>query len=203
MAKFTNKDLRLKDGQKVTWGDSLDANIWWNGPAFQLSVDTTISGIDPTQDYHLATKKYVDDEIALMGGPSVSDHGNLSGLGDDDHTQYILVDGTRGFANTVSGVYPINDGDLATKEYVDGASSGIAHKGRLSIPNEASSITISFSDIGHTNYTVNAIMENTTDPTPSIYMYTVTAKTSSSFTIIFTGDMDSANYIINWMLIVD
>ena len=29
------------------------------------------------------------------GGTGVSDHGALSGLGDDDHTQYLLVDGTR------------------------------------------------------------------------------------------------------------
>ena len=28
MAKFTNKDLRLKDGQKITWGTDLDANMF-------------------------------------------------------------------------------------------------------------------------------------------------------------------------------
>jgi hypothetical protein len=30
------------------------------------------------------------------GGGGVSDHGALTGLGDDDHTQYALTDGTRG-----------------------------------------------------------------------------------------------------------
>ncbi|RLI52469.1 MAG: hypothetical protein DRO87_13165, partial [Candidatus Thorarchaeota archaeon] len=49
----------------------------------------------------------------------VTDHGNLTGLGDDDHTQYILVDGTRGFTATVSGTDPIEDYDLSTKYYVD------------------------------------------------------------------------------------
>jgi hypothetical protein len=29
------------------------------------------------------------------GGAGVSDHGGLAGLGDDDHTQYLLTDGTR------------------------------------------------------------------------------------------------------------
>jgi hypothetical protein len=35
-------------------------------------------------------------------GSAVSDHGALSGLTDDDHTQYILVDGTRAFTGNVS-----------------------------------------------------------------------------------------------------
>ena len=48
------------------------------------------------------------------------DHGTISGLTDDDHPQYILVDGTRGFTSTVSGVSPIQDYELATKGYVDG-----------------------------------------------------------------------------------
>ena len=38
------------------------------------------------------------------GGGGVSDHGGLTGLGDDDHPQYALADGTRGaFATTAQG----------------------------------------------------------------------------------------------------
>lgn len=48
------------------------------------------------------------------------DHGNLDGLADDDHTQYVLADGTRGFSSTVSGTTPVAGDDLATKDYVDG-----------------------------------------------------------------------------------
>ncbi|MFN9951836.1 MAG: hypothetical protein ACK55I_01960, partial [bacterium] len=34
----------------------------------------------------------------------VSDHGSLTGLGDDDHTQYLLADGTRNASSlTVTG----------------------------------------------------------------------------------------------------
>jgi hypothetical protein len=39
----------------------------------------------PTQQ---SVKKYVDDSV-------VTDHGGLSGRADDDHDQYLLVDGTR------------------------------------------------------------------------------------------------------------
>jgi len=63
------------------------------------------------------------DYVALTYGDEfsypVSDHGNLSGLSDDDHTQYSLVAGTRAFTGTVSGVTPTADAHLATKLYVD------------------------------------------------------------------------------------
>jgi hypothetical protein len=47
------------------------------------------------------------------------DHGSISGLADDDHTQYSLADGTRAFTGTVSGVTPTEDAHLTTKQYVD------------------------------------------------------------------------------------
>ena len=53
-----------------------------------------------------------------FAGSLATDHGNLTGLGDDDHTQYSLVDGTRAFSNTVAGVTPVADADLTTKLYV-------------------------------------------------------------------------------------
>ncbi|MEP6903574.1 MAG: hypothetical protein ABJA66_17760 [Actinomycetota bacterium] len=35
------------------------------------------------------------NKIPSMDGGSVTDHGNLVGLGDDDHQQYLLIDGSR------------------------------------------------------------------------------------------------------------
>jgi hypothetical protein len=52
---------------------------------------------------------------------SAIDHGGFGGLGDDDHTQYMLADGTRDFSGVVVGVFPVNSNHLATKEYVDQA----------------------------------------------------------------------------------
>jgi hypothetical protein len=56
-----------------------------------------------------------------------ADHGGLAGLGDDDHTQYILVGGTRAFSGNqdmatykITGLgAPTLGTDAATKEYVD------------------------------------------------------------------------------------
>jgi hypothetical protein len=214
MAKFTSGELRLKDDQRITFGTGLDSNMWWDGA--ELRLDTTISGVDPTQSYELATKWYVDqavtsgtvasgtlphnwltnfdatddhqqyvpvnasrgftasvsgvdptqsyelttkfyvdDLVSTVSGdimneignnyisdsdmttisgdiinyitttPNVISHGNLDNLNVDDHTQYILADGTRAFSNTVSGVTPTVDAHLATKGYVDSVAQGL------------------------------------------------------------------------------
>jgi len=50
-----------------------------------------------------------------------STHSYLDGLLEDDHTQYILVSGTRPFLGTVGGITPTADAHLSTKGYVDTA----------------------------------------------------------------------------------
>ena len=180
------------------------------------AFSSTVGGVTPTADAHLTTKLYVDGEITTVSGAIDShtsdatihfteasiDHGSIAGLGDDDHTQYILVDGSRGFTATVSGVTPILGSDLATKDYVDNADQPQLH-GRQAIADGASTVTVNFADVGSTNYTVNATMENTADSPPSVYAFIVSAKTSSSFTVTFMGDMDSANYLLDWMIVPD
>jgi hypothetical protein len=55
-------------------------------------------------------------------GGGVTDHGNLDGLGDDDHTQYMKHDGTRNFSDKVNyAVHPTftTDTELVDKKYVD------------------------------------------------------------------------------------
>lgn len=49
----------------------------------------------------------------------VTDHGDLTGLADDDHLQYSRVDGTRAFTGVVGGITPTSAAHLATKGYVD------------------------------------------------------------------------------------
>jgi len=56
-------------------------------------------------------------------------HGNLDGLDGDDHLQYVLVDGSRGFTFTVSGVDPVQDYHLTTKGYVDDAVASVGGGG--------------------------------------------------------------------------
>lgn len=156
-------------------------------------TELTTSGV-------LDSRYYTESEVDALISGSV-DHGNLLGLADDDHTQYIRVDGTRGFTATVSGVTPTQDYHLATKSYVDNLSTDL--HGRESIGNGVDHIDVSFADQGTTNYTINATLENTSDSPPSIYAFIVTAKSSTGFTVTFMGDTDSANYVLNWSIILD
>jgi hypothetical protein len=81
---------------------------------------TTTSGYILTY----VSNNYIDNsEMATISGNIVykiiTTHSGLSGLSNDDHLQYSLVNGTRAFTNTVSGVYPTTDNHLSTKKYVD------------------------------------------------------------------------------------
>jgi hypothetical protein len=65
------------------------------------------------------------------GGGGVTDHGALTGLGDDDHPQYLPVAGTRpmtgdlamGSHRITGAAAPTATTDLATKGYVDSVAS--------------------------------------------------------------------------------
>jgi hypothetical protein len=61
----------------------------------QTQVDGIITGLGDT--YY--TESEIDDIIAGL----TTDHGELEGLGDDDHSQYILVAGTRPFTGVQQG----------------------------------------------------------------------------------------------------
>jgi len=228
MAKFQDKHLKLRDNQRAYFGDSDGCSIWFDGS--QMRVSCTLSGVDPTEDYHLTTKYYIDNKefldlvdtpptysgygdclvkvnsaetglefISVSGILSNIDHGSLLGLDDDDHLLYVPRDGTRGFTATVSGVYPTAYYHLTTKQYVDERT--IDHEsGRVALSLNDSSKAITFDTaFVNTNYSLSVIMRNTVDASPSIYPMIVTATTVSGFTVLFSGDIDSNNYYLEYI----
>ena len=60
--------------------------------AKETPYDPTASGI---------TARDAQDALDEIAGGTVIDHGTLAGLADDDHAQYIRVDGTRAFAGNI------------------------------------------------------------------------------------------------------
>lgn len=72
--------------------------------------------LDATDGLH---KKALAGSLPGGGGGGVTDHGLLTGLADDDHTQYVLANGTRAFSAEVAGVTPTVAASLSTKGYVD------------------------------------------------------------------------------------
>ena len=71
-----------------------------------------------------ATENYVNTVSGVIASQIITDHGQLTGKGDDDHTQYIRTDGIRGFTATISGVDPEDNNDLTTRHYVLGVLDG-------------------------------------------------------------------------------
>lgn len=122
MAKFRNEDLLLATNQKIWFGDSNEKHVSFDGTNLTISGGATIqtgvfglsSGVTVNKILDednmvsddasaLATqqsiKAYVDGQIATISGGSF-DHGNLQGLTNDDHTQYLLADGSRALTGT-------------------------------------------------------------------------------------------------------
>lgn len=84
-----------------------------NFPDSPTTGDTHTSG-DKTWTYDGTAWNVVQNNIA--------DHGNLGGLGDDDHTQYLLADGTRTATElTVTGDLTIDTDTL----HVDSANDRV------------------------------------------------------------------------------
>ncbi len=89
--------------------DVLDNQGTFYGNTVKHSDDSvSLSGIKVftynVADFYVTQNDPNTDEaiINLRANAGVTDHGALTGLLDDDHTQYILVDGTRAFTGNQS-----------------------------------------------------------------------------------------------------
>jgi len=89
MAKFKQSNIEMRDGQTLILDTAKAKSLGYDGS--ETFINTTLSGVTPTQDYHMTTKVYVDDAITTATGSLTSDHGDLTGLDDDDHNKYPLI----------------------------------------------------------------------------------------------------------------
>jgi len=155
----------------------------------------TVSGITPVYDDHLTTKYYVDN-VGI-------DHAritNSSAL--DYHCQYVHIDGRRGFTAPIKGVYPLDYNHLTTKQYVDDIVSTTAsrmQKGLIQLVSGSDNITAFLTYPILSGYSVSITIENLIDPSPSIYGWVLRQKSTSSFSIEFSSNIDSPNYKMNWI----
>jgi hypothetical protein len=78
------------------------------------------------------------------GGGGVTDHGALSGLADDDHTQYSLVDGTRAF----TGAVEIDSATAGLTVGEHSSSMGTPASGKVNVYAKADGLMYSKDDAG-------------------------------------------------------
>ena len=126
------------------------------------------------------------------------DHGGLGGLGDDDHTQYILVAGTRAFtgnqsmgSNKLTSVTnPTADQDAATKVYVDENTVDVSGNYILkdgSVDFTGAQAGIAF---GATEGVSGAIVSGTTVEGLTVYAPSVSGATVSATTLVSVAGPD-------------
>lgn len=137
----------------------------------------------PTADYDAATKKYVDDSA----GGGATDHGALTGLTDDDHTQYHndtrgdarylkLAGGTMTGALDMDNKFLISPADPTTANHVGDRGYNDARYDQIGHTHTESEITDS-SAIDH----AAGRIYNTTDQSISATTYTEVAFGANEF----------------------
>jgi len=110
---------------------------------------TTVSGI-------FADSLTVSGVSVDISGGGITAHSTLSGLTEgDDHTQYILADGTRAFSSTVSGISPTAEAHLATKAYVDSNNTPAPYSQDFTAVTSVN-VTHGFNEISHSTTLVDA-----------------------------------------------
>jgi hypothetical protein len=64
MAKFKKNNVELRDSQKIIFDSTKEKYMSYDG--FELYVNNTISGVSPSENYHLVTKEYSDFEDTIL-----------------------------------------------------------------------------------------------------------------------------------------
>ena len=109
----------VASGGTGDWSGHDDDVTEWNGTSWDFYT--------PNEGFACRVededKNYTFNGTSWVTFGSTVDHGNLNGLTDDDHTQYILVNGTRAFSGNIS----FGD-NMATSIRVENAASAPTEK---------------------------------------------------------------------------
>jgi len=107
-----------------TYFDTIYASLSGGTFTGDISVPAEVYGAGWNGSNEVPTKNDLYDKIETMWGGGVTDHWALTGLADDDHTQYTKADWTRAFTGKQSySSHPTfsADTELVDKKYVDDA----------------------------------------------------------------------------------
>ncbi len=104
-----------------------DGADWESAFAVSEHISTSAGAADAGKPVILNASGLIDGS---MNGAAATDHGALTGLGDDDHTQYLLADGTRALTGDLD--FAGNDAtfdDNAKAVFGTGADAEIYYNG--------------------------------------------------------------------------
>ena len=248
MAKFKNRNLDLKTGERIDFDDAGTIRMGYSGG--ELYINSTISGIRASQPYqmvrydqlittsghivsqiptshieltdigstthtgidaHIADSNIhfpwedVTDAITTATGSLTSDHGSITGLGDDDHTQYYNSTRLDTWWTTKSGQMD-DHSELNGLDYASAGHTGFQPAGNYVTDSEMTTISgdlaadYTAADTVVTNaYIAAAVILDTKIDTTSGTLDTEKADTvhlHNSSDITVDEDMDFNNYAI-------
>ena len=162
----------------------VETEIFKNGTI----VADTLSGTknNSNQTYY-TTYDYKPDRIDL--------HYNGQAL----HAPEDFTQGPAGNQINLIYIEPYSNDVLRATYELAASDIDSSMRNRTPIPYGVSSHTILFSSpFDDTNYNINSDLI-TTDGHPSIYSYVIAGKTVNGFTIYFSGEIDSSNYVLEWL----
>ena len=149
---------------------------------------------DTPFSYSSASGKLVavkDDETGL----EFIDYVPSSGTGVNEFIQLVDTPADySGFENYFVKVNAAGNGLV-----FEPPAGGITQEGLENISDNVSSTTITFPNtFSSTDYVLTLSLANTLDANPSVYPTLITDKTTTGFTVDFSGEIDSSNYHLNW-----
>jgi hypothetical protein len=111
--EYSGVFCNLPSGSYTTVGDALIDSLSYDDYSFprEFDIDSGTAFLIARSIFRMGSTAwtYVQTEdlrglspARPAGGVGTNDHGSLGGLGDDDHTQYVLVDGSRAFSGNVT-----------------------------------------------------------------------------------------------------
>jgi len=108
-----------------------------------------------------------------------------------------LVDTPTTYSGFENYFVKVNDtGDGLVFEPPEG---GVVQEGIENVPNNVSSTAVTFANaFPSSDYVLTISLANEADVEPSIYPTLITNKTTTGFTVDFSGEIDSTNYYLNW-----
>lgn len=157
---ITHRGKCIVYGNRTRASDVTPSPQMPSGDGRYVRFDTDAQGLSDAQK--LAARTNIG---AGTGGGGSSDHGTLTGLADDDHTQYALADGSRGTfeaagaVSTHNGVTTAHGISAFGATLVDDADASTART-TLGLGTAATSATGDFAAASH-NHAASAITSGT------------------------------------------
>lgn len=188
----------LADGVNQTFTVSQEytpdrIEVIYNGQVLTSPTDFTETGPKEITFVYLKPT----DITVLFANYEIGDCGDLTPQPEPGSTNFLgLVDTPTTYSGH-SGQYVIVNQTGDGLEFV--SASGDTQEGITNIPDGVSSTAVSFTHaFSNSDYILTVGLENKIDSEPSVYPILIKDKTSTGFTVDFSGEIDSDNYYLNW-----